>query len=97
MLIVVVLVIVTMAELVSDAVGTALDGVYKVVLPEQGERTEDVRLVDGLDPSFQLSQRLGLHRTRQSSRYHNPVGRRLHTMLFEQTNIRLFVHSDVIF
>ena len=54
MLVVVVLLAVTVAEFVFRAVAAALDGMHQMVLPEQGESPEDVRLVDGLYPPFQL-------------------------------------------
>ena len=54
MLVVVVLLAVTVAEFVFRAVAAALDGMYQMVLTEQGESPEDVRLVDGPYPPFQL-------------------------------------------
>jgi hypothetical protein len=53
-LVVVVVVAVTMAELIAYAVAAAFDGVYEMVLTEECEGSEDIRLVDGLDPALQF-------------------------------------------
>ena len=54
MLVVVVLLAVTVAEFVFRAVAAALDGMHQMMFPEQGESTEDIRLIDGSNPPFQF-------------------------------------------
>jgi hypothetical protein len=54
MQVVIVVVAVTMAELIAYAVVAAFDGMYEMVLTEEREGTEDVRLVNGLDPALQF-------------------------------------------
>jgi hypothetical protein len=54
MLVVVVVVAVTVAELIAYAVAAAFNGVYEMMLTEEREGSEDIRLVDGLDPALQL-------------------------------------------
>ena len=63
-LVVVVLLTMTVTELIPRAVAAPLDGVHQVVLAEERQGTEDVRLVDGADPTFQLCQRQWQHRGR---------------------------------
>jgi hypothetical protein len=52
MLILVVIMIMTMAELVAGAVAAALDGMDEVMLTEQRQSPEHIRLVDGHDPAL---------------------------------------------
>ena len=54
MLVVVVVVAVTVAELIAYAVAAAFNGVYEMMLTEKREGSEDIRLVDGLDPALQF-------------------------------------------
>ena len=54
MLVVVVVVAVTVAELIAYAVAAAFNGVYEMMLTEEREGSEDIRLVDGLDPALQF-------------------------------------------
>ena len=54
MQVVIVGVAMTMAELIAYAVVAAFDGMYEMVLTEEREGTEDVRLVNGLDPALQF-------------------------------------------
>ena len=54
MQVVIVVVAVTMAELIAYAVVAAFDGMYEMVLTEEREGSEDVRLVNGLDPALQF-------------------------------------------
>ena len=53
-MVVVVVVAVTMAEFIAYAVAAAFDGVYEVMFTEEREGSEDVRLVNGLDPALQF-------------------------------------------
>jgi hypothetical protein len=97
MLVVIVLMTMAVAEFIPCAITVALDRMDQVVLTEEVQRTEDVRLVDSADLPFQLSQRLRLHGSCQSLHYHNTVGCGLHIMLFEQSDAGRFVHSDKCF
>lgn len=55
-LVVVVLLAVTMAEFIFRAVAAALNRMHQMMFPEQGESTEDIRLIDGSNPPFQFCQ-----------------------------------------
>ena len=81
MLILVVVMVMTVTEFVARAVAAALDGMDEMVFTEEGKGAEDVRLVDGHNPSFQLSQRERLYRSRQGLDDKDTVGRRLDTVL----------------
>ena len=52
MLILVVVMVVAMAEFVASAVATALDGMDEVMLTEQRQSPEHIRLVDGHDSAL---------------------------------------------
>ena len=54
MQVVIVVVAMTMAELIAYAVAAAFDGMYEVMFTEEREGSEDVRLVNGLDPALQF-------------------------------------------
>ena len=54
MLVVVVVVAVTVAEFIAYAVAAAFNGMYEMVLTEEREGSEGIRLVNGLDPALQL-------------------------------------------
>ena len=56
MLVVVVVVPMTMAEFVAQAIAV-LDDMYEVLFSEEREGTEDVRLVDGADGMFKFDER----------------------------------------
>ena len=53
-LVVIVFVAVTVAEFIAYAVAAAFNGMYEMVLTEEREGSEDIRLVNGLDPALQL-------------------------------------------
>ena len=53
-LVVIVVMTVTMTEFIAYAIAATFDGVYEMVLTEEREGSEDIRLVDGLDPALQL-------------------------------------------
>lgn len=92
MLIVVMVMVVTVAELVLRAVATAFDGMHQMVLAEKRQGAEHIRLVDGTDPVLQLSQRLGQHGGCQRLYHYNTVGGGFDVMLFEQSDAVCFVH-----
>ena len=54
MLVIVVLLAVTVAEFIFRAVAAALNRMHQMMFPEQGESTEDIRLIDGSNPPFQF-------------------------------------------
>ena len=82
MLVIVMIVAVTMAELIFCTIAAALDGVYEVVLAEEDKCPEDVRLVDGHNPSLQLC-------------HDDAVGGGFDTMLFKKSDAVCFVHFVV--
>ena len=89
MLVVVVLVVVAVAELIAHTLAAALDDMHEVMLAEEGQGTEDVRLVDGQDLIFQLRQGDGMQGLHQFLEYHNTVCRRLDTVFLQQLCLRL--------
>lgn len=73
-LVVVVVVPMTVAELVAHAF-YILDDMYEVFLAEECEGTEDVRLVDGADGMFKFDERHGSHGRGESLDDDNAIGR----------------------
>ena len=73
-LVVVVVVPMTVAELVAQAIAI-LDDMYEVFLAEECEGTEDVRLVDGADGMFKFDERHGSHGRGESLDDDNAIGR----------------------
>ena len=92
MLVVVVVVAVTMAELIACAVVATFDRMYKVLLTEEREGSEDIRLVDGLDPALQFCQRLGQHGAGQCLNHHDAVGSGFDIVLLEQLDVSCLIH-----
>ena len=93
MLVVVVLMTMTVAELVLGAVAAALDGVYQMVLLEEHQGTEYVRLVDSQDLPLEFCQRLGLHGRGKGLGHHDTVGGGFDAVLLEQSDAGCFVHD----
>lgn len=91
MLVVVVVVPMTVAELVAQAIAI-LDDMHEVLFSEEREGTEDVRLVDGRNLMLQLCQRLWQHGGTEGSHHDNPVGGGLDIMLFKQSDTVFFFH-----
>ena len=74
MLVVVVVVPMTVAELVAQAIAV-LNDMHEVLLSEEREGTEDVRLVDGADGMFKFDERHGSHGRGESLDDDNAIGR----------------------
>ena len=74
MLVIVVVVPMTVAELVAQAIAV-LDDMHEVLLSEEREGTEDVRLVDGADGMFKFDERHGSHGRGESLDDDNAIGR----------------------
>ena len=74
MLVVVVVVPMTVAELVAQAIAI-LDDMHEVFFTEEREGTEDVRLVDGADGMFKFDERHRSHGRGESLDYDNAIGR----------------------
>jgi len=91
-LVVVMVMAVAVAEFVLRAVAAALNGMYQMMLAEQGEGTEHIRLVDGRYPALQFRQRLRQHGGGQFPHHHDAVCSGLDTVLFEQSDTSCFVH-----
>ena len=72
-LVVVVMVVVAVAEFIAQAVAI-LNGVHQVLLAEERQRPEDVRLVYGPDEPLQFGKRQWSHGRSQGFRYDNAVG-----------------------
>lgn len=79
MLVIVVVVPMTVAELVAQAFAV-LDDMHEVLLSEECEGTEDVRLVDAQDPVLQLGESRRVQTFHQLLQHHNAVCRRFHAM-----------------
>ena len=73
MLVVVVVVPMTVAEFVAQAIAV-LDDMHEVFLSEEREGTEDVRLVDGADGMFKFDERHGSHGRGESLDDDNAIG-----------------------
>ena len=74
MLVIVVVVPMTMAELVAQAIAV-LDDMHEVFFTEEREGAEDVRLVDGADGMFKFDERHGSHGRGESLDDDNAIGR----------------------
>lgn len=83
-LVVVMIMVMTMAEFIFRTIVAAFDGMYEMVLTEEYKTSEDVRLVDGLNPALQFGERLGLHGGCESPGQHDAVGGGLDAVLLEQ-------------
>ena len=81
--ILIVLVVMAVADLIPGTVRTPFDDMHQVMLLEQTERPEDVRLVDGENLVFQLSQCHRTHSRSQFSDYDDAIGRRLNAVLLK--------------
>ena len=97
MLVLIKVLVVAVAQLIACAVDTSLNGVDKMVFTEEGKGAEDVRLVDGHNPSFQLSQREGLGGRGQGSGNQNAVGGGFHAVCLQQLYVFAFVHRNCIY
>jgi len=93
-LVVVMLMVVTMAELIFRALVATLNGMHKMMLTKEHQTTEDIRLVDGLNPALQFGERLGLHGGCEGPGQHDAVGGGLDAVLFEQCDVGRFVHDN---
>lgn len=93
-LVVVMIMVMTMAEFVFRTIVTAFDGMYEMVLTEEHKTSEDVRLIDGLDPALQFGERLGLHGGCEGPGQHDAVGGGLDAVVLEQCDVGCFVHDD---
>lgn len=93
MLVVVVLMTMTMTELISRSIAAALDDMHQMILSEEGQCTEDVRLVDRRNTALQFRQRLWQHRGGQRLQYNDAVGCRLDAMFLKQFDTGYLVHS----
>jgi hypothetical protein len=81
--ILVVVVIVAVADLIPGTIGASFDDMHEPMLFEETECTEDVRLVDGENLVFQLSQCHRTHSRSQFSDYDDAIGRRLNAVLLK--------------
>ena len=94
-LVVIVVLAVTTAELIACAVAATFDGMHQVLLTEEGEGSEDIRLVDGLDPALQFRQRLGQHRAGQRLHHHDAIGSGFDVVLLEQLDVGSLIHLSL--
>ncbi len=72
-LVVVMVVIIAVAEFIAQAIAV-LNDMHEVLLSEEREGTEDVRLVDGADGMFKFDERHGSHGRGESLDYDNAIG-----------------------
>ena len=73
-LVVVMVVIIAVAEFIAQAIAV-LDDMHEVLLSEEREGTEDVRLVDGADGMFKFDERHRPHGRGESLDDDNAIGR----------------------
>ena len=83
MYIFIVIVIVAVTDLISGTIGVSFDDMHKPMLLEETECTEDVRLVDGENLVFQLSQCHRTHSRSQFPDYDDTISCRLNAVLFK--------------
>ena len=76
--------IMTAAQLVAHTIATVLNDMYQMVLAEKSQGTEHTRLVDSENSILQFRERHGTRCCSQSLDHHDAVGRRLHTMVKEK-------------
>ena len=79
--ILVVLVVVAMTEFIAHTLAAALDDMHEVVLSEECQGAEDVRLVDAQDFIFQFRQGDGMQCLHQFLQHDDTVSRRLDAVL----------------
>ena len=90
--ILIVVVVMTVAQFVAHPIAASLNDMYEMVLTEDGERTEDVRLVDAQDPFLQFCQRDWVKSLYQFFQHHDTVGCDLYPVLLEELCTFCFVH-----
>ena len=76
-------VIMAMAEFIPYSLAATLYHMHKVVLTEECQRSEDIRLVDGQNPTFQLCEGYRSQAFSQLFYHDNTVGRRLDAVLLQ--------------
>lgn len=86
MLVVVVVVPMTVAELIAQAFAI-FDDMHEVFLSEECEGTEDVRLVDGADGMFKFDERHGSHGRGESLDDDNAIGRWPNVVSVEKSGV----------
>ena len=84
LVVVIVVTMVAVAEFIAHAVAAILDDVHQMVLAEEGERTEDARLVDGQNLVFQFAERQRTLGIGQRLHHHDAVGGGFDAVLGEQ-------------
>ena len=93
MLVVIVLMVVTVAQFIAHPLAAALDDMHEMMLTEECQRPEDVRLVDTQDPVFQFPESDGMQGFHQFFQHHDAVSRRLDAVLLQQLCTLAFVHT----
>ena len=81
--VVVFLMVAAVAKLVAHAIAAVFEDMDKVLLPKQGEGTENARLVEGGQRFGQLEKRQRPCGLGQATRHKNAVGRRPDAVLLE--------------
>lgn len=92
-LVLVVVLVMAVAQFVACSAVAVFDDVHQMVGPEQGQRTKDVRLVDGEDLHFQLPHRHGAAAGGQRPQDDDAVGGGLHAVTDEQLLAFLKFHE----
>ena len=79
----IVLVVVTVAELISDALAHTLDGMHQMMLLKKRQRTEYIRFVNGQNLIFQFRQCHRMNGLGQFPDHDNSIGCRLNAVLLQ--------------
>jgi hypothetical protein len=83
-LILIMVIAVAVAQFIACAIATAFDGMHHVMVSEERQGTEHIRLINRLYPPFQFCQRERLDRLCQSLGHHDAVGCGFNAMRLEQ-------------
>ena len=86
--------VVAVAQLIAHALAAPFYHMHQVLLPEECQRAEDVRLVDGLYLRLQLGECRRAQAPCQLPHHHDAVGRRLNAVRLQQLCTVCFVHTD---
>lgn len=81
MLVIIMFVAVAVAEFISRAIAVAFNRMNQMVLTEEIQRTEDIRLVDAQNLILQLRQRNRTQGLHQFLQHDNTVSRRFYAVL----------------
>ena len=95
--IIIVIVVMTMAELKTLTIHSAINHMHQMVLTEKLQRTENARFINCIDSVLQLGHGLWQHRGFECLYHRNTVGRGLDAMLKKQLFVILSIHKPYLY